>query len=66
MPNDNEPSYGKVVLTRIQYRLLNVLSVIFPPAGLVLFFAYKASNGVQSSIFLFWAFIGALLYIGVL
>lgn len=59
-------SYGKEVLTRIQFRFLNTISFIIPPVGVVLFFYYKNDNNIQSGIFLFWSVLGALVYLGLI
>lgn len=62
----DEMPYGKVVLTRIQFRLMNTFSFAFPPLGVIFFLLYSGKNNVQAGFFIFWAILGALLYLGVI
>lgn len=62
----DEMSYGKVVLTRIQFRLMNTFSFAFPPLGVIFFLLYSGKNNVQAGFFIFWAILGALVYLGVI
>jgi RsiW-degrading membrane proteinase PrsW (M82 family) len=51
---------------RVAFRLLNTLSFAFPPAGVLMYFAYREENPSQSVWFLIWAALGALFYLGIL
>jgi hypothetical protein len=62
----NEMSYGRVVLTRVQFRLMNTLSFVIPPLGVIFFLLYSRKNNVQAGFFIFWGILGVLLYLGVI
>lgn len=61
----NEASYSKIVLTRIQLRLMNTISFVFPPLGFVFYFMFSGNNNFQAGFFMLWSILGVLIYLGV-